>query len=258
MSDDRVNYNQIAPNYHQRYAVNPLAGVAGELRALAQRRGAGDLLEVGCGTGRWLAELQPFARCVHGVDLSPGMLSQARERDAQFRLTCADANHLPFSDAVFDLVFCVNALHHFGSPRAFVAEARRLLRPGGALAVVNMDPHTGRDRWYLYDYFTETREIDLCRFPSGGALLDWMIGAGFTSAEWRVTEHIYKQQAGREVLDDHFLQKHGTSQLALLSDEAYAAGLSRIHAALAEAEASGTEALFTTDLWLTLIVGWIG
>ncbi len=258
MSDNRVNYNQIAPNYHQRYAVNPLAGVAGELRTLAQKGGVGDVLEVGCGTGRWLAELQSFAGRIYGVDLSPGMLSQARERDAGFRLTRADANHLPFPDAAFDLVFCVNALHHFGSPRAFVAEARRLLRPCGALAVVNMDPHTGRDRWYLYDYFAETREIDLRRFPSGGALLDWMIGVGFTRVEWRVAEHIYKEQVGREVLDDHFLQKHGTSQLALLSDEAYAAGLSRIHAALAEAEASGTEAVFTTDLWLPLMVGWIG
>ena len=255
MPGDHVNYDQIAPAYHQRYALNALKGVAAALLALVRECGAQQILEVGCGTGRWLAELQAVAHRVYGLDLSPGMLGQARQQDARFRLMCAHATRLPFPGAAFDLVFCVNALHHFDAPRVFISEARRLLRPGGALAVVGMDPHTGRDDWYVYHYFEGTLAADLARFPSAGTILDWMIASGFDQVERRVAEHISRHFVGREVLGDYFLQKHSTSQLALLTDEAYAAGVRRIEAALAAAEAEGETLVFPNDLSLTILIG---
>jgi len=183
------------------------------------------------------------------------MLGQARQQDTRFRLICAHATRLPFPEAAFDLVFCVNALHHFDAPRVFISEARRLLRPGGALAVVGMDPHTGRDDWYVYDYFEGTLAADLARFPSAGTILDWMIASGFDQVERRVAEHINGHFLGREVLGDYFLQKHSTSQLALLTDEAYAAGVRRMEAALAAAEAEGETLVFPNDLSLTILIG---
>ena len=253
---ERVNYNAIAPNYHERYTQNPLAGVARELRALVDQSGARDVLEVGCGTGRWVMELQPSVRRMCGLDFSLGMLQQAQAQDSAAQWVNGDANHLPFPAASFDLVLSVLALHHYTDKRAFIVEARRLLRPGGLLAIINMDPHVGRDRWYLYDYFDGVRATDIQRFPSTGAMLDWMLADGFVRAEWRMAEHIQQEVAGRAVLDNHFTQKHGSSQLAKLSDEAYATGLNRIHAAIAEAEANGTPAVFTVDQWLTLLAGW--
>ena len=68
-------------------------------------------------------------------------------------------------------------------------------------------------------------KIAIGRFPSGGTVLDWMVAAGFARVEWCLAEHIVHQHVGRAVLADPILQKHGTSQLALLTDEAYAAGL---------------------------------
>jgi SAM-dependent methyltransferase len=255
MANPRVNYDQVAPTYDQRYTVSEFAGIAATLRSLTQAVGAGRVLEVGCGTGHWLAELQPVARQVYGMDLSPGMLQQARQRSASGALICGHASHLPFSDAGFDLIFCVNAFHHFPQPRAFIAEARRLLRPGGALAIAGMDPHAGRDRWYLYDYFVGTHETDLRRFSSSGTVLDWMVAAGFERVEWRVVEHIMGQHVGQAVLQDPILQKHGTSQLALLTDEAYAAGIARIKAALGEAEAARRILVFPVDISLTVVTG---
>jgi len=250
-----VNYNIVAPNYNARYAQNPLAGVARELRALVAQGGARDALEVGCGTGRWVIELQPLIQRVAGLDFSFGMLQQARAQDAGLLLMNGDANHLPFPSASFDLVLSVNALQHYADQRAFIAEARRLLRVGGALAIVNLDPHIGRDRWYLYDYFDGVHATDLRRFPSSGTLLDWLLAAGFTRAEWRVAEHIRQNFVGQEILDNPFTQKHGSSQLALLSDAAYAEGLNRLHAALANAP--GSPPVFVTDQWLTMLVGWV-
>jgi len=255
MSAESLNYDDIAPVYHQRYAGNRLEGVADALASLVSRLNAKQILEVGCGTGRWLAELHPLVCQVIGLDLSPGMLWQAQQIHGPLPLTCGRATQLPFPNTAFDLVLCVNAIHHFGAPRLFISEARRVLRPGGALAVINMDPHRGRDRWYIYDYFDGTLEADLRRFPSGGAILDWMIAESFEHAEWQVADHIIGSEIGRGVLASHFLEKYGTSQLALLTDDAYAAGLKRIEATLAEAEARGEAIIFPTDVSLTMVTG---
>ena len=257
MSAESLSYDGIAPVYHQRYAGNRLEGVADALASLVSRLNAKQILEVGCGTGRWLVELQPLVRRTYGLDLSTGMLRQAQQIHGPLALACGRATQLPFPRAAFDLVLCVNAIHHFGTPHIFVAEARRVLRPGGALAVINMDPHRGRDRWYVYNYFEGTREADLRRFPSAGTILDWMAAEGFERAEWQTAEHIVGESSGREVLDSHFLQKNGTSQLALLTDEAYAAGLQRIESALAEAETRGETITFATDVSLTMMTGFL-
>jgi SAM-dependent methyltransferase len=147
-------------------------------------------------------------------------------------------------------------LHHFPQPRQFITEARRVLKPSGAVVIINMDPHAGRDRWYLYDYFDGTYETDLRRFPSSGTLTDWLIAARFDRVEWSVAEHLRGRHTGRAVLDDYFLQKHSTSQLALLSDDAYAAGLARLHADLDEAEAAGQMLSFEAEVWLVRVVGY--
>jgi len=258
MGRDSVNYDRIASVYSQRYSINPLPSVAATLHSLALPYRAGRVLEAGCGTGRWLEELQLSAPCVVGLDRSAGMLGQARHSlrsPGNTRLVVGDAGRLPFPGASFDMVFCVNALHHFGEPRDFIAEARRLLRPGGRLAIVGMDPHAGQEEWYIYQYFPETYELDLERFPPGEAILGWMKAAGFAGVEQRRAERIRDQHAGRDILDDYFLGKQATSQLTLLSDAAYAAGLERIRAALERAEAGGETLVFPVDIALMLFTG---
>lgn len=123
-----VNYDVIAPRYDARYAQNPLAGVSRELRTLVSISQARDVLEVGCGTGHWVIELFPLVRRIVGLDFSFGMLEQARAQNDALLLTNGDANLLPFPSASFDLVLSLNALQHYTDPRAFISEARRLLR----------------------------------------------------------------------------------------------------------------------------------
>ncbi len=255
MSVDRIDYDVIAPTYDERYAVNRLDRVASALRSLTQQVGAGRILEVGCGTGRWLAELSPVARSVHGLDLSVEMLRKAKQREERFCLTRGQATQLPFPDAIFDLIFCVNALHHFDQPQFFISEAHRALRSGGALAIIGMEPPRDLERWYLYKYFEGTYEADLRRFPSAETVLDWMNEASFDRMEWRLVERIVNHKTGREILEDPFLQKQSTSQLVLLTDEAYAAGLSRMKAALADAEAKGERLIFPVEVSLVIFTG---
>jgi SAM-dependent methyltransferase len=262
MAEPRVDYDRIAPGYNRRFVAGGTQGVAAALRSLAQmlarepeeERQTLSILEVGCGTGHWLAGLEGGHRLC-GLDLSAGMLRQARQRSVSLHLVRGRAGRLPFSPASFDLVYCVNALHHFDDRPGFVAEARRLLRAGGALAVIGLDPRRGRSSWYVYDYFPGTYEADLARFPSWGTVADWMIGCGLGPLAWQTVEEIHDTKQGRAVLRDPFLEKDATSQLTLLDDEAYAAGLKRMESALAAAESAGQTLAFAADLTLDMLVG---
>ena len=84
---------------------------------------------------------------------------------------------------------------------------------------------------------------------------DAIANALLTLARNLTAARILDHKVGREVLDDPFLRKDSTSQLVLLSDEAYAAGLRRIEAALTEAEAVGRALIFPDDISIAMLVG---
>ncbi|WP_201773009.1 ArsR/SmtB family transcription factor [Gemmatirosa kalamazoonensis] len=106
----------------------------------------GEVLDVGTGTGRILELLAPSARRAVGVDLSTAMLGVARATvDAASRpnvqVRHADMYHLPFAPRAFDLVVFHQVLHYADDPASAVAEAARVLRPGGRVLVVDFAPH---------------------------------------------------------------------------------------------------------------------
>jgi SAM-dependent methyltransferase len=249
-----VDYDRVAATYDERYVVYPNRGVGRALRGLARRLRPERALEVGCGTGRWLAELEGEIPQLVGLDPSTGMLGRAARR-AHVPLIAGRANGLPFARPVFDLILCVNALHHFEDPRAFVSEAAGLLRPGGALALVGLDAHVVRKRWWVYQYFEGAHEADQRRFPRWPEVLDWMSASGLTGHRCRAVEHFSDAQKGRAFLEDPFLKRESTSQLLLLSDLAYAAGLERVRAAITNAEDQGREMAFAVDIDLVMAVG---
>jgi ubiquinone/menaquinone biosynthesis C-methylase UbiE len=250
-----VDYDQLAPTYDRRYMGGRRSGTAAALTKLARQVAAERVLEVGCGTGRWLAELKAGVPAVWGLDLSTGMLEQAQGRALSGRLVRGRACHLPFANRAFDLVYCVNAIHHFGRPQEFIAEASRLLFPGGVLAIVGMDPHGRKDDWYVYRYFDGVYETDLARFPPWETVREWMARAGLQRIERCVVDQITDTWIGRDVLADPFLQKHACSQLALLSEAAYADGLSRIEHALEKAEPRGQSLVFLSMIEIALMSG---
>ncbi|WP_084678759.1 class I SAM-dependent methyltransferase [Actinopolymorpha alba] len=88
--------------------------------------GLAPILDVGCGYGGFAARLPPPARWI-GVDASSSMLAKVTARPA----IQADALHLPFRDHSAGGVVCRNMLYHFDQPTEVIAEAYRVLRPGG-------------------------------------------------------------------------------------------------------------------------------
>lgn len=250
-----VDYDSLSPTYNRRYQKPDTEPVGDALVVLASSLGADRILEVGCGTGHWLVRLNAVTAPVHGLDASVGMLREARTREASLALVQGTAGRLPYTAGAFDLVYCVNALHHFPDPRAFLAEAYRLLHPGGAVACAGSDPHGHRDGSYTYQYFDGTYATDLTRFASWATILSWMRAAGFVELDSRVAVRIRDPKIGEHVFADPFIEKSACSQLALLTDQAYAEGLARIRRAIADAKARGEEIVFATDLKLALLTG---
>jgi SAM-dependent methyltransferase len=93
------------------------------------------LLDLGCGTGLLLALARERGAEVVGLDVSPPMLDVAARRLPDAELHVADLQTLPFPDASFDVVTAVNAFQFAADSVAAVADAARVLRPGGRLGI---------------------------------------------------------------------------------------------------------------------------
>lgn len=256
MTRDYLNYDQIAPHYNQRYPDSQNWERGQALLDLAKQVKAKTILEVGSGTGFWLNLLDQTGAALYGLDYSMGMLRQAQGQPASLKLARGTATQLPLQNGTFDLIFCVDAVHHFGDHQAFVHEAFRLLKPGGALAVIGHDPHDeGESSWYVYDYFDTVYDTDLRRYPSGRALVQMMEQAGFGNTSAQTVEHIQNIHVGDAVLKDPFLKHNATSQLALLDEKTYQAGLARIEQALDAAKGTDERIVFRSEIRVKMVLG---
>ncbi|MDR3435740.1 methyltransferase domain-containing protein [Telmatospirillum sp.] len=122
---------------------NPLVFVTGHaLSTLAESVAGKDVFEFGCGTGRNLSALKACgAAHVAGCDLSEGMLAKARLRDPAFEVMRHDMT-APLSrpDRSADLALFCLSLEHVGDLAGPLRQARRVLRPGGAIAILEIHP----------------------------------------------------------------------------------------------------------------------
>ena len=256
MKSPFLDYDQIAQHYNQRYPATQNWERGQALLELASRYRNGTFLEVGSGTGFWLNLLNQLTDRLFGLDYSLGMIQQAKQQPASLQLTRGSGVQLPYRDNTFDLLYSVDAIHHFGDHRAFVAEAFRVLKPGGAFATIGHDPHEGTTKWYIYDYFDGVYDTDLRRYPAGRSLLKWMNKEGFVDLSSRTVEHIQNIHVGESVLRDPFLRQNATSQLALVSKGIYDAGIKRINRILTEATQRNGTIVFSSDIQVKMFLGY--
>lgn len=139
----------------------------------------GALLDVGTGTGRMAELFAARAAQVTGLDNSPDMLRIARTRlqhlpADRVELVQGDFTALPFGDAAFDTVLFHQVLHYAQAPETVLAEAARVTRPGGQVAVVDFAAH---DREELRSQHAHAR----LGF-SDEQMLALLAGAGFAAA----------------------------------------------------------------------------
>lgn len=95
--------------------------------------GATRVLDLGCGTGFFLAELEAKHPGAVGLDISHDMLRVSEQYIPGARLVTGDAEKLPFQPGAFDVVFCKGSLHHVRDHVRFLANCREVLREQGVL-----------------------------------------------------------------------------------------------------------------------------
>jgi len=97
-------------------------------------------LDFGCGEGRVSRDLRAAGHRVVALDGSPGLARAARDAEAAIPVLVADAARVPLVDAAFDLVVAYMTIHDFDDMRAALAEAARVLAPGGVLCAAVVHP----------------------------------------------------------------------------------------------------------------------
>jgi len=116
---------------------------------VAQEDRLGHLAEFGCGTGFYTQVLAGKADTIIATDISPGMLALAKGRIKAANVTfqVEDCQQTSLPNEAFDTVF-MGLVIHFTEPAKALTEMRRILKPGGALIIANVDVRalTGLDR----------------------------------------------------------------------------------------------------------------
>jgi len=123
-------------------AIDPDGLVLAAMRDLAPWAGQ-VLVDLGCGSGYWLPGYAAEAGAAIGVEPDPALLALAAARDRRARVLPGSAEHLPLGDASVDVVHARFAYFWPPGCAAGLAEVLRVLKPGGALVVVDNDQRAG-------------------------------------------------------------------------------------------------------------------
>jgi len=168
-----------------------VARVAGDARPID------DILDLGCGTGRYTGSLaERFGARVVAMDPSEKMLALARRKHtAGVRYVHGAGEALPLSGGSMDMVFMSMVFHHFGDPDQVARECRRVLRNDG-VAVLRVGVTDRIDDYPYVPFFRRTRSLIERSLTSLAAVRRTFVDAGFklqkhevvmseTAASWR-------------------------------------------------------------------------
>ena len=143
-----------------------------------------DVADIGCGDGYLTLEMARWARTVVGIDRSEPVLKRAEALAARRRVTNVewmkgDLSRLPLGDVSVDVALLSQALHHAADPESAVAEAVRILRPGGRLLVLDLREH---DQTWVRSRFGDQRlgftDVALEALLHSAGLRDARVGVG--------------------------------------------------------------------------------
>jgi ubiquinone/menaquinone biosynthesis C-methylase UbiE len=179
-----------APSYDA--GLNPLLAL--EARLVLEKLtipSRGVVLDVACGTGRWMQIARERGARAVGVDLSPEMLREASPKPGLTgHLALADAARLPFSDSTFDLTLCSFAFGYLPSPAQAIAEMARVSRKGARIVVSDLQPAAIAAGWTrsfraggeVYEIDHHSHSVSDWEAPKG-LTLDWRLDARFGEPE---------------------------------------------------------------------------
>ncbi len=173
------DYSRQAERYDERRSASP--SVLAPLREALEGAPGRRLADIGGGTGNYAVALRQEGWKPVVVDRSPEMLARAAGKGLE--TVHANAERLPFEDETFDAAIMISMLHHVDDRGAALAEARRILRPGGRLVLMGFTGEDAATLWIL-DYFPSSRPWMEDTHPPLAAFLDVLPGAGLLRFEF--------------------------------------------------------------------------
>ncbi|HWQ67605.1 MAG TPA: class I SAM-dependent methyltransferase [Methanospirillum sp.] len=135
------HYDEIADVYDQRYDHRERGRQYYDhiAEAVINKIGTGGhLLDIGCGTGLFIRRYLPFGGKVTGIDISQGMIQRAGPVFPEVRFLVGNAEFLPFQENSFDAISSLLAFSYLTKPEISLADCRRVLNPGGRIAVCTL------------------------------------------------------------------------------------------------------------------------
>ncbi|WP_433729755.1 methyltransferase domain-containing protein [Actinoplanes sp. CA-051413] len=164
------------------------------------------VVDVGCGTGRAVAELAGRGARAVGVDLDPAMLAAARDRFPELDLRAADAADLPLGAGEAQGYRADKVYHVLPDPAAALVEARRVLAPGGRIVLLGQDWDTmviDSDQGALTRRIVHAR-ADTIRHPRvARAYRNLLLDAGFREVELEVHTMVFTDASTLPLLAGH-------------------------------------------------------
>jgi cytosine/adenosine deaminase-related metal-dependent hydrolase/ubiquinone/menaquinone biosynthesis C-methylase UbiE len=162
----------------------------------------GDVLDVGCGTGRWLTHLEALSPAsLTGVDSSTTMLERAREKvHPTTKLQHGDCSALPGKDASYTFVMASFLLSYLKDLEAFACECARIVRPEGWMVISDMHPATAAERGWTRSFHVDGAKVEIAvhsrslaeiiaLFQQNGFQIQVLIEPAFEEPERPVFEH---------------------------------------------------------------------
>jgi ubiquinone/menaquinone biosynthesis C-methylase UbiE len=165
------------------------------------------ILDVACGPGIITAALAPRVREVVAFDLTPEMLTKARQRCAEAGLTNVtfregSATDLPFPDGSFDTVVTRLSIHHFQAPQRPLSEMARVLKPGGTLVVADVISSEEPDESALHNAIEIMRDPSHVRMLPASELAALIEGAGLTVVHRATWDEAREFEEWASIVDD--------------------------------------------------------
>jgi ubiquinone/menaquinone biosynthesis C-methylase UbiE len=137
-----------------------------------------NVLDIGSGTGNFLVELENISGQLFGIDISVGMLAQAKNKSKKSSLILGNAVRLPFISESFDAAYSIQILHHILCKDKLMEEVYRTLKSEGRF-VIQSCSHEQLSTFWFYYYFPRGLEIDRKRVPDFKEIKHLLVEAGF-------------------------------------------------------------------------------
>jgi len=220
-----VNYDMISNIYDISRAA--CVETVNRLKKILHASKQSHLLDLGCGTGNYTASLQQHAVSVTGIDISTGMLRQARTKFPAIQFIQGDVTQLPFSPNTFDGAFAVQVLHHIKEKGKFLKETFRVLKKGAYFAIDSCSHRQMRTFWF-YHYFPKGLEADLARIPDCDEIASLLEKSGFINVgvETYYSDIILDYDKPERYLEKEY--RDGQSTFYLLSENEIESGCQKL------------------------------